>query len=452
MSPIARFFRACARRYRPIPLAAAVLAALPAWGQYAGPAILSRGEAPSSIDRSAILFQPFVEFLGTYNTGLAAVAVGSNGDLANASSFGYGLSWGVSGSHSWKRTSVGLAYHGSGASYVNSSFYDTINQSLLLSLGHRLNKHASFNAGVSTGLFSRGYGLGALQESISFDPTYTYVPQTDFFDNRTYYFGTFADMTFHKSTRLSFRFGGDFMDVRRRSSALYGSSIEDATGDVQYRLTRRLSIGASYGYLHFGFTKGIGTTDAHEFAGTFSYALNRRMEFSSFVGVSRVENKFLESVPIDPVIAALLGISGSTQIVHNIGYVPYYGARLSRTFHTGILYGGSWYRVVPGNGLFLSSYALDFSGGYNYTGLRRWTMGSTVSYDRAQSVGNITGFYTTKTYGMNLGRKTRGPLHVMLSYAGTEYDSPEFAKYHRFVHQVSLGIGFAPGEIPIRFW
>ena len=428
------------------------IAAVPLWAQYAGPAILSRGQAPATIDRAQISFQPFIELRGSYETGLAGVAVNSSGDLANASSFGYSGYWGISGAHSWRHTSVGVAYRGSAISYLHSSFYDSINQSLLVDLNHQFNPHLMVNLSESAGNFSTDYGLGALQQTISFDPTATYVPVTDFFDNRTYYFATHGDLIFQKTRRLSFYIGGDVSDVGRRSAALYGSLIEDASGDFQYRLTSHMTVGATYSYAHFGFTGSIGTTDVHTGTGSFGYSLSRTLEFTGFGGVSRVENKFLQSLAVDPVIAAIIGTSSNTEIVHGIAYVPAFGARLSQKLRTGILYLGSWYRVTPGNGLFLTSYSTEFLAGYNYTGLRRWTVGTYVSYDRSKSVGNVQGIYTTMTSTSNIGRKIKGPLHFVGSYSAVWYNSPDFTKYRRFVNQVSVGFGFTPGEIPLRIW
>ena len=43
---------------------------LPAFAQYAGPAILSRGEAPAAMSAPEIKFRPFVEFTAGYQTEL----------------------------------------------------------------------------------------------------------------------------------------------------------------------------------------------------------------------------------------------------------------------------------------------------------------------------------------------------------------------------------------------
>src|SRR5579872_4511065 len=94
-------------------LLAVIGMAMPAFAQYAGPAILSRGDAPSSMEGPQLRFRPFVELAGVYDTGLSSVSVNSNGDIANESSAGVMITAGVSGSHNWRHTSLGLSYRGS---------------------------------------------------------------------------------------------------------------------------------------------------------------------------------------------------------------------------------------------------------------------------------------------------------------------------------------------------
>jgi len=67
---------------------AVLVLSIPAFAQYAGPAILSRGEAPSAMGEPQITFRPYVDFSAIYDTGLAGVATDQQGNLANTSSTG----------------------------------------------------------------------------------------------------------------------------------------------------------------------------------------------------------------------------------------------------------------------------------------------------------------------------------------------------------------------------
>lgn len=81
---------------------------LPALAQYAGPAILSRDEAPAAMEAPQVSFRPYFDVNAVYDTGLAGVFVtDAQGDLANAASTGVAVAGGVSGSHNWKHTKLG---------------------------------------------------------------------------------------------------------------------------------------------------------------------------------------------------------------------------------------------------------------------------------------------------------------------------------------------------------
>ena len=424
----------------------------PASAQYAGPAILSRGEAPVAMSAPQISFRPFLEITGLYDTGLAAVTVNSQGGLANQSSVGVAVAWGISGMHSWRHTRLGLDYRGSINHYAQSSGYDSLDQSLLLGLTHQLSRHILFSLRTSAGIFTRDFGLNGLPQTVPFDPTTASIPTTDFFDNRTMYVTSTADLVLQESTRLSFDFGGTGSVVRRRSTALDGTTSANAHGDLQYRLTRRATIGASYNYYHFDFTHIFGGTDVHAVTGTFAMQLSRMVEITGFAGFARAESNFIQLVPIDPVIAALLGITEGTQVVHTVDYVPNLSVRLSRTFRRGVAYASGGHTIVPGNGLFLTSYATTVLGGYNYTGVRRWSLGTQVSFSRSNSIGNIIGTYSNISGSLSASRQLFPSVHFIAIYSARQYDSPDFANYNRLVHEARIGLGWAPGDVPLRIW
>jgi hypothetical protein len=425
---------------------------LPLMAQYSGPAILSRGEAPAQMSAPQITFRPFAEARGTYDTGLAGVGIDQNGQIGNASSIGYGLVWGVSGTHGWKHSSIGINYRGSLYHYTRQTFYDNVDQSFLLYATHRFSPHSALTISEGTGSFTRDFSLGGLQQSVAYDPASTYIPQTDFFDNRTLYLITQVGFTYQKTRRLSLYINGDLSLARRRSAALHGSTVEATTGDLQYRLSRRSTIGAAYTYTHFSFTGNAGTTDAHTASGTYSISLDRRTEFAAMFGSTRAETTYTQNTRVDPVVAALLGISNVTQLIYTVTYLPSGSVRLSRSFPKGIAYLEGSRRVTPGNGLFLTSYSSRGSAGYNYTGLRIWSLGVSTSYDRSESVGNVKGTYSGLSVGFTASRNLGKSVHMIAAYNARQYDSPDFAGYHRTVQQASLGIGFTPGEVPMRLW
>lgn len=221
---------------------------------------------------------------------------------------------------------------------------------------------------------------------------------------------------------------------------------------MQYRLSRRTTIGANYRYEHYSFTRIFSSTDLHSFAGTFAMRISKRLEFTGYGGATRAETKFVQVVPVDPAIAALLGIISAQQVEYGIRYVPDANGRLSFMVHNGLFYVSGGHLVTPGNGLFLTSEATQATGGYNYTGLRRWSFSLNAIYNRANSFGNIVGNYGNEGGSLNASRQIVRNFHMVMSFSGNRYFSSTFEQYNRPVYAVRFGVGWSPGDIPLRVW
>ena len=425
---------------------------LPAFGQYAGPAILSRGEAPAAMTSPDITFRPFLELTSSYETGLAGVAVTQNQQLPSVDSYGLALTWGVSGAHNWKHTKLGLSYRGNLSHYIEQKSYDAVNQTLMLGFSHQLTRHMTFSLRESAGVYTRSFGLGSLTQTIPFDPAESNIPTADFFDNRTYFASTQADLTVQKSPRLSFNMGGDQFLTRYRAQGLVGVNGLGAHGDMQYRISRRNTLGVAYSYGHFYYNGQFGGSDMHGFNGTFARSLTSRLEFTGTFGATRVEQKYIQSVPVNPIIAALLGTSTTTEIAHFVDWIPTGRVRLSETFHRGVAYVGAGREVTPGNGLFITTYMYNVMGGYTFTGLRDWSFSTVVSYDRGESVANFQGVYSNLAGSFSVSRQIAHSVHFVAGYDARQYSSIEFRNYNRLVQEVHVGLGFTPGEVPLRVW
>jgi hypothetical protein len=425
---------------------------MPVFAQYAGPAILSRGEAPAAMAAPQIDFRPFAELSGVYDTGLAGVAVNAQGQLGNEASEGLELSAGISGTHSWRHTRIGLTYRGDIRRYAHATDFNTTNQFLLLGITHQFSRHVSLTLNENAGMYSQNYGIPGLSQTVPFDPFTTEIPTTDFFDNRTEYLSTQANVIFQKSARLSFSLGGGGFLVRRASSALYGVTGATADADVQYRLTRRATIGVNYLFTHFDFIGVLSSSDMHGVSGVFSMRLSRWLEFSGSGGILRVETRFIQNVPIDPAIAALIGTPEGTVVLDRIDHAVSGTGRLSRTFPKGVAYVSGGRGVTPGNGLFLTSITTTALAGYNYTGIRRWSFGASVGYTRANSIGNVIGTYGGTNGSVTASRQIVRNVHAVATINARKYNSDTFSLYNRVIYDVRVGVGYSPGDIPLRIW
>jgi hypothetical protein len=433
-------------------IAALLFLAIPAVAQYSGPAILSRGDAPSAMNVPQIDFIPFLSLVGVYDTGLATVSVNSQGQLANAASEGAEADFGISGVHSWKHTKVSLNYGGAVREYSAATYYSGVDQSLMLGITQQFTRHVTLKVNESAGMFSQAYGVQGLSPTVQFDPGTTYTPTTDFFDNRTIYVYTQALLTYQRTARLSFAFGGDWDLTRRRSSALYGVMGEDAVGDMQYRLSRRSTAGLNYMFTHFSYNGVFSGTDFHRFSATYGIQLSRTWEFSAYGGVTRVDSKFPQLITLNPVIAALLGITQGYIVSYGLNYVPSYSGRLSKTFSRGVAYVSGGHLMTPGNGLFLTSRQYSATAGYSYAGLRRWGFNFSAGWDRAQSVGNILGEYGDYWAGLQTSRQISHVVHMVGGVTARKYQSNSFGAYNRLIWDARVGLSFSPRDIPLRIW
>ena len=425
----------------------------PVFGQYAGPAILSRGQAPAGMEAPQVSFRPFVEVGGIYDSGLTGVAVADNqGNLANDAAYGVRISGGVSGTHQWKRTSLGLDYSGALRHYTKQTYYDGGDQSLMLGLTHQMTRHTALTLRESAGMFSRSAGVLGLPQAVPFDPQSSNIPTTDFFDNRTIYLSSQADFTYQKSARLSFNAGADATATRRRSSALYGANGLGVRGDVQYRISRSSTVGVDYGFTHYNFLKTFGGADLHTAALTYGKRLTKTVEFSAYGGAARMETQFTREVPLDPAVAAILGQLTGAQVIHRIDYVPTFGARISNRFRNGVAYLTAGRAVTPGNGLFLTSAANSVSGGYAYTGLRRWSFNAGITWNQARAMSNVVGQYGSLSGSLSMSRQLSRALHFVAQFSPRRYASADFSNYNRVVYTATIGLGFSPGDIPLRVW
>lgn len=431
---------------------AALASVSPLFAQYGGPAILARGQAPAAMAASQIDFRPYATVSGVYDSGLNGVAVDATGTPVNDASLGVSVSLGVSGLHSWKHTKIGLFYSGAFSHYAKT-FYDGVtSQNLQLSISHQLSRHTALTFNNNAGLYGSNRTAPSLPQTVEFDPSLTYVPTNDFFDNRTIALSSQGSISMQRSTRTSVSFGGDGFLVRRRSSALFGVTGVGAHGDIQYRSSRRSTVGAMYSYMHYAFKGIYSGTDSHTVAATYSLLLSRSMQLSAIGGIAKYENVFVQTVAIDPAIAALIGVSTAQRVSYESNIIPNIAFRLSKIVPSGTVFLYASHGLTPGNGLFLTSTSTTAGVGYNYTGARHWAISTGATYNRSISVGNVLGEYSSYAANLSVSRQVARATHAVLSFNARKYASGDFQNYNKLAYGVRLGLSFSPGEIPLRLW
>lgn len=416
-----------------------------------GPGVLTRNYSVTPLYGQEIRFRPFVNISGIVDSGLTGVSA-QNGQLATQLNEGVDLGFGLDGRRLLKKDTIELEFRGDLYHYTPDSFYDGGNYVLDLNYLHRLNRHVTVSLQENAGVYSNNYALLNNTTDLTLGNTSILVtPNTQIFDNTTYYFSTGGDVLYEFTPRLSMDFGGSGFSIIRRDNNLYGTTGAQARVDTTYRITRRTTVGPYYGFTQYWFNRSFGGSTVHTAGLLFSHSFTRSVEFRFRGGVSRAETNGIETITLDPTIAALLGYTQGLIAVHRTNLVPDLSAQLFKYYRVGTASVEVTDGVSPGNGLVLTSRHIVVSGHYDYIGLRRWTFQMGASRDSLSTLGVLVGQYTSYVVDGGIVRTlARG---FQANFRG-EYRHYEIAgsPFLRNSYRLSLGIAWTPEERPLKLF
>jgi len=417
----------------------------------AAPPVLSRGAGPGLLRQGAesVRMRVYANVENTYETGLSTLSLTENGEIPEDSSYGIRAGIGAYGYHRWRRSLVGLDYRGNFSHYTQASYYDGSDHALSLGLSHQATKRTYFTLRQMAGTASRD--IGTYSPYGFADPTYAQLPAQELFNNRVYYFNTMGDMTYQKSSRLSFNLGGSAAMVKRRSSALVGNTAEYARADMMYRVSRRQTIGLDYGFSHYSYTRGYGYAYLHMGALNYAARMGRSWTFSLRGGVAAIDTQGLIRVDIDPVIAVIIGRSYGVEIYDRQNMIPSGGVTLQRQFRKSSASISYTDGAVPGNGLYLASRNRAVAANYSYNGIRRWNFGASFDYSKYSSLSRELSNY--QGYGGGVGATCelgRG-LHLTMRVDTRDYEI-QGSRLARNTMRATLGLAYTSGDGPLSLW
>jgi hypothetical protein len=417
--------------------------------EYGGPAILSRGETPTSQTTAPIAFRPYIGVNAIYDNGFVPVSVTATGEIPTTDEYGVEVSAGAYVYHTWKHTTLGLNYMGDYRHYSENTYFDGTDQFLSLILKHQPSKRVEFTLRTQAGTYSRNFltpnSLGLL------DNNYLATPANDLFDNRVFFVSTAGDLTYRLSARLSFHIGGEGDLVRRQSSALYGVTTASARGDVEYRISRHTTLGADYHYQHYAYTGEFGDSSINSVGLNVSHQLTGHMQVSARIGGAQVQTSDLQEVPINPAVAALIGETEGIQAAYHLNYAPDLMVRLVNTFQNSEFTASYINGVTPGNGVYLTSRGQTGGGGYHYRGVRYWNFGVDGSYSRLSTLAQTLGSYASYGAGVGVTRELGKGLHAVTRFDVRRYTvSADFFEHNEY--RVTVGFSFSPGDVPLVLW
>ena len=416
-----------------------------------GPGILSRGFTVTPLENQNLRFRPFFTLSGIADSGLTSLS-SSTGQITSNQSYGIQAGFGISGRRIYRKDVIELEFRGDVYHYTPADQYDGGNYVLNLTYQHTFNRHFSVALTESAGLYSNNYSLINSLADLSVGNTQTVVtPNTQLFDNRTLSLSSGVDVVYQKSARWSFDFGGTGFLVRRESSSLYGTVGSQARADTSYRFTKRVSAGGYYAYSNYSFNKAFGGSNVQTGGGIFSYSLSRTLELRLRGGVSHVTTNGIETIAIDPVIAAILGYSTGRVVVLRSNVVPDASAQVYKTFKRATASVEFVESVTPGNGLYLTSRHAGFSGHYDYTGLRKWTLSVGAGRDTLSTLGVLVGAYTSDTARLGVSRMLTHGFQANAYGEFRRYNVSE-ANFLRNAYRLNIGFAWTPSDLPLKLW
>jgi hypothetical protein len=180
-----------------------------------------------------------------------------------------------------------------------------------------------------------------------------------------------------------------------------------------------MTIGAYYSFSDYVYTHHVALSHANTFGGILSYALTRSAQLRVRAGVTRSESESLVAVPIDPVIAILIGRSSATINSYRASLFSDVSAQLVKDFGRSRTANVSYAQgLAPGNGLILTAVQQIVSAGYSARLFHRYTASVIIGYTTLSSEGQAIGRYTTQSADFQVSRPYR---HGMTANFGVDY-------------------------------
>ncbi|MGA2436264.1 MAG: hypothetical protein ABSG25_13390, partial [Bryobacteraceae bacterium] len=383
--------------------------ASPTQEEYSGPAILSRGGLPSiSRDNELATLKPFVQVSGLYSTGLTNGGVNSQGQLLTSDGEAVQASWGVTGTHLWRTSSLSLDYRGFYDHYTNNQNYNGADNSLMLKWEKKISPRLAITLSEEGALYQHAFALPYGSSQNYGSPIGT-LATNSLFNTRTLVSVSTAQIVYQLDSRtsISASISGDVM--RPRINGLPNTNGYSAGADIARRISRYQTIGLQYMHSGSFYSDSFGHSGIDGVSAMYSVRLNRRLELSTSAGVDRSNFFRSQTILIDnPVLQQLLGENSIFIAQNHTFYLPHFDARLSYVLKRSQFTLSGRRTILPGNGLYLSPTNYNASAWYSYNASRRLSLGLGGEYTlfiaAAQNIGNYHSWYGGGSTSFRLAR------------------------------------------------
>ena len=421
-------------------------------GSYEGPSILSRDTNTTGKRAGLLDYRFWGQITGVYDTALTPVVTNASGGLAQEpGAYGIEAGGGIVGSKLFRHDEVSVDYNGTWRHYPNSSFFDGTDQFLDFAYKHTFTRHLVIETRLTAGVATLSNGAFTYAP-ISSTEVYS-IPVNQLFDNRTEYLQPRVDLTWIKSSRLSFSAGGEGILMRYRSQALASVNGYNAHADAAYRITRRQTVYVSAERTEFDYLRTFGYGTFYVVEGGYGIGLSRRWDLSIEAGAARTNITALRVVNLDPAIAAIVGTPSAVSVFNAKGWTPTYSARLSRNFQHSSASISATQGISPGNGVYLTSKSSIVAGAFSYNGMRRLTFAASAAYRRLDALAQTLGAYSGENAGVGVTYRMTNIVNMMARYDYLRYDTGiTGGSFRKDSNRISVGLAFSPGERSLPIW
>jgi hypothetical protein len=423
---------------------------------FGGPSVLGRSLG-SGISRPSqrVSFRPFFTARGVVDNAFTSTQLDDNGEPITLDLRGYLLSGGVYGSKQFKNSSLTLQVTGGYIDYrrSNRNFYG-FNSRSTLGYTQRVGRRAVFNSSALFGTWNRtfGTGFGVTSPLQELDPAIDADIDEDVFDRRVTFFSSMNSLSYSLSPRLSASMNGGFFNTKR-ASGLISARGTNASGDVAYRLTRRQTISASYGYNEFNFSERYGNSFMQIIGVGYAWDMGNQWMLNLNVRGFRLETDTLQRVAISPEIAAIIGQNVGFETAYRLNYFPGFLGSLSKSFRTMSFMVSAQNTIRPGNGVFMTSRMERYGVGYSYTGIRKWNFGARVGRFERTNLMRFSGSFRTYNGGASVGYQLLPTLQLNAAALYRDIlSTTSDNNFRRSGWRYTFGVSFAPGDIPISLF
>ncbi len=417
---------------------------------FSGPAVLTRSYTLSRpMEATPIKWAGSLGFSYSWDDGEAPGVVDGKVGFVSAKASAASFNWTLGGRHRWKRDQIGLSYTGNYSKYFAQNAFSNlsgVNNTLNLDYAHVFSRRFQFHVVESAQQLSQNYPLEnpALQPGSSVaNIDIATSPSIQLLNNTVHQSSTQAGVTYRQTARLSYDGSVSYFVIGQTEPGLVGMRGQQASGDLNYRLTSRTTVGAYYSFTNYNYSHDVSRARSNGGGLIYSYAIDRHTQLRTRLGLSQIKSRAYETVTLPPALAAILGrpvslINASSdfsttdisaQLVRDFGK--------SRTASLAFARGES-----PGNGLLLTSVEETATAGYSSSFFRRRlpiNIGATYSALNATLQANLGNLRSESVYFST----SRALHHGISSSLGANYGRYSVSGSPLTQHYLTLSIGLS---------